>query len=138
MNLPVPSGSGDAAYGSLVEHVVAPLIRGWAPELVLVSAGFDAHRLDPLATCTVTEAGFAAMTGTLRRACAEVGAPIGLVLEGGYAVEALAASMAALVPVLAAPSPPAAVELPVHGLAADAGERLARWWPAQFGAMRRT
>jgi acetoin utilization deacetylase AcuC-like enzyme len=138
VNLPVPGRSGDAVYGSLVEHVVAPLIRGWAPELVLISAGFDAHRLDPLASCRVTEAGFASMTGSLRRACAEVGAPIGLVLEGGYAVDALARSMAALVPVLAAPSPPGAVELPVDPLAAGARERLARWWPDQFGAMRRT
>ena len=50
VNLPVPGGSGDAVHGSLVEHVVAPLIRGWQPQLVLVSAGFDAHRADPLAT----------------------------------------------------------------------------------------
>jgi acetoin utilization deacetylase AcuC-like enzyme len=135
VNLPVPSGSGDDAYGSLVAHVVAPLIRAFRPELVLVSAGFDAHRLDPLATCTVTEAGFAGMTATLRRACADVGAPLGLVLEGGYALEALAGSMAALVPVLAAPEVPAEVELPVHGLASDAAERLARWWPDQFGAI---
>ena len=101
VNLPVPGGSGDAVYGSLVEHVVVPLIRGWAPELVLLSAGFDAHAADPLASCTVTEAGFAGMTASVRRACAEVGAPLGLVLEGGYSVEALAASMAAVVPVLA-------------------------------------
>jgi len=138
VNLPVPGGSGDDVYGSLVEHVVAPLIRAFRPELVLVSAGFDAHRLDPLATCAVTEAGFAEMTASLRRACAEVGAPIGLVLEGGYAVDALAASMAALIPVLAAPEVPPGGELPVHGLAADARERLARWWPGQLGAMRRT
>ena len=59
VNLPVPSGTGDAAYRSLVEHVAAPLIELWEPQLVLVSAGFDAHRDDPLATCTVTEAGFA-------------------------------------------------------------------------------
>ena len=44
-----PSGSGDAAYRSLVEHVAAPLIALWEPQLVLVSAGFDAHRDDPLA-----------------------------------------------------------------------------------------
>jgi acetoin utilization deacetylase AcuC-like enzyme len=138
VNLPVPSRSGDAAYGSLVEHVVAPLIRAWKPELVLVSAGFDAHRLDPLATCTVSEDGFVSMTASLRRAAADAGAPIGLVLEGGYAVEALAGSMAALVPVLGAPEPPPPLELPVHGLAADARERLARWWPDQFGEMRRT
>jgi acetoin utilization deacetylase AcuC-like enzyme len=137
VNLPVPGGSGNAVHGSLVEHVVAPLIRGWRPQLVLVSAGFDAHRADPLATCTLSEAGFAGMTGSLRRACAEAGAPIGLVLEGGYAVEALAASMAALVPVLSAPEPPAAGDVELHPLAADAGERLARFWPAQFGTMRR-
>jgi acetoin utilization deacetylase AcuC-like enzyme len=137
VNLPVPGGSGDAVHGSLVEHVVAPLIRGWRPELVLVSAGFDAHRADPLATCRLTEAGYAGMTASLRAACAEVGAPIGVVLEGGYAVDALAASMAALVPVLAALEPPEAPELDVHPLAADAAERLARFWPAQFGTMRR-
>ncbi len=137
VNMPVPGGSGNDVHGSLVEHVVAPLIGGWEPELVLVSAGFDAHRADPLASCTLTEAGFAGMTGTLRRACADVGAPIGLVLEGGYAVDALAASMAALVPVLGAAEVPAPAELAVHPLAADAGERLTRWWPAQFGTIRR-
>ena len=137
VNLPVPGGSGDAVHGSLAEHVVAPLIRGWAPQLVLVSAGFDAHHADPLATCRLTEAGFAAMTGSLRRACAEVGAPLGLVLEGGYAVEALAASMAALVPVLRAPEPPPPGPLEVHPLAAAATARLGRWWSAQSGTMRR-
>jgi acetoin utilization deacetylase AcuC-like enzyme len=137
VNLPVPGGSGDAVHGSLVEHVVAPLIRGWAPQLVLVSAGFDAHRADPLATCELSEAGFAAMTASLRRACAEVGAPLGLVLEGGYAVDALAASMAAVVPVLGSPAVPGAITAGLHPLAARAQGRLARWWPDQFGTMRR-
>ena len=41
MNLPVPGGSGDTVYRSLVAHVVAPLIEAWEPQLVLVSAGFD-------------------------------------------------------------------------------------------------
>ena len=98
---------------------------------MLVSAGFDAHRADPLATCRVSEAGYAAMTGSLRRACAEVGAPIGLVLEGGYSVEALAGSMAALMPVLGAADPPPAEPAPPdHPLAAAARERMAPWWPA--------
>jgi acetoin utilization deacetylase AcuC-like enzyme len=140
VNMPVPSGSGDAVHGSLVEHVVAPLIRAWRPQLVLISAGFDAHRVDPLATLRLTEAGYAGMTASLRRACADAGAPLGLVLEGGYAVDALAASMAALMPVLGAGDVPEAVELDLHPLAADAWERLARWWPepaAQFGSTRR-
>jgi acetoin utilization deacetylase AcuC-like enzyme len=140
VNMPVPSGSGDDVYCSLVEHVAVPLGREYAPKLVLVSAGFDAHRADPLATLRLSEDGFAAMTGSLRSACAEVGAPIGLVLEGGYAVDALAASMAAVVPVLGAAEPPAAVDVPVHPLAIAAWDRLARWWPepaAQAGSMRR-
>jgi acetoin utilization deacetylase AcuC-like enzyme len=132
VNMPVPGGSGDDVHLSLVEHVVAPLIRAWEPQLVLVSSGFDAHRADPLATLRLTEAGFAGMTASLRRACADVGAPIGLVLEGGYAVEALAASMAALVPVLEAAEVPRAVDVEVHPLARAASERL-----AQLGSMRR-
>ena len=86
VNLPVPGRSGDETYRSLVDHVVLPLMAAWEPQLVLVSAGFDAHSLDPLATCRVTEHGYAAMTASLRRACAAVGAPLGLVLEGGYSL----------------------------------------------------
>jgi acetoin utilization deacetylase AcuC-like enzyme len=131
VNLPVPGRSDDAVYGGLVEHVAAPLIRACEPQLVLVSAGFDAHRLDPLATCRVTESGYAAMTASLRRACADVGAPMGLVLEGGYSIEALAASMAALMPVLGDPEPPPGEDAPEdHPLAAAARRRLAPWWPA--------
>ena len=127
VNLPVPAGSGDAVYGSLVEHVVAPLARAHAPGLVLVSAGFDAHVADPLARCTVTEAGYAGMTATLRELCDGLGAPLGMVLEGGYAVDALAGSICAVLPALTggatAPAPP------VHPLAVRAAERLASWWP---------
>jgi acetoin utilization deacetylase AcuC-like enzyme len=75
VNLPVPGRSGDDAYRSLAEHVTAALIRAWEPGLVLISAGFDAHHADPLATCEVTEAGYAGMTASLRRACDAVGAP---------------------------------------------------------------
>ena len=125
VNLPVPAGSGDAVLASLVEHVVAPLVVEYAPALVLVSAGFDAHRADPLAGLELTEAGYAAMTASLRRACAEVEAPIGLVLEGGYAVGALAASVAALMPVLGAAEVPPAIDLPRHPLADAALARRA-------------
>jgi acetoin utilization deacetylase AcuC-like enzyme len=129
VNVPVPGGSDDAVYVSVVEHVVAPLIKTWEPRLVLVSAGFDAHRLDPLASCRVTEAGYADMTASLRAACAAVDAPLGFVLEGGYSIEALAHSVCELMPVLSAESVPEAPELAVHPLAAKARERLARWWP---------
>lgn len=129
VNLPVPSGSGDAVWRSLVEHVAAALVRAWEPELVLVSAGFDAHHADPLATCAVTEAGFAGMTASMRRACDAVGAPLGLVLEGGYDLGALAGSMAALMPVLVGPATPPAEAIERHPLADAALGRLRRWWP---------
>ena len=128
VNLPVPGGSGDAVYRSLVEHVACALIRTWSPELVLISAGFDAHRDDPLATCRVTEAGFAGMAASLRRAADSVGAPLGVVLEGGYDLGALAGSMAALMPVLVDASTPAADVVEQHPLAGRARERLAKYY----------
>jgi acetoin utilization deacetylase AcuC-like enzyme len=135
VNLPVPGGSGDAAYRSLVEHVACALIRTWEPELLLISAGFDAHRDDPLATCRVSEAGFAGMAASLRRAADGVRAPVGVVLEGGYDLGAISRSMAEVMPVLVDGSTPAAstVEVDVHPLARDARTRLARWWPDLAG-----
>jgi acetoin utilization deacetylase AcuC-like enzyme len=130
VNLPVPPGSGDAVWRSLAEHVGAALVRTFEPQLVLISAGFDAHADDPLATCRVTEAGFAGMAASLRRAADAVGAPLGLVLEGGYDLGALSRSMAAVVPVLVVPSAPGedAVACELDPLAARARTRLARWW----------
>jgi acetoin utilization deacetylase AcuC-like enzyme len=129
VNLPVPGGSGDAVWRSLAEHVAAALVREWEPQLVLVSAGFDAHRDDPLATCTVSEAGFAGMAASMRGAADAVGAPLGLVLEGGYDLGSLARSMAAVMPVLVAEETPAAQAVERDPLAARALGRLASWWP---------
>ncbi len=95
VNLPVPPGTGDADYLSLADHVVVPLAREYRPELLLVSAGYDAHRDDPLADCEVTDEGFAAMARAIRRVADSVGARLGCVLEGGYALGALGRSVAA-------------------------------------------
>jgi acetoin utilization deacetylase AcuC-like enzyme len=134
VNVPVPAGTADDAYRSLVDHVVVPLARSHRAELVLVSAGFDAHADDPLARCRVTERGFAAMTRSLRAACAELGAPLGFVLEGGYSVEALAASVAALMPELCG-APGAPEPVAPHPLAVQAAGRLAPWWPGVAAAL---
>jgi acetoin utilization deacetylase AcuC-like enzyme len=124
VNLPVGAGSGDAVFCSLVEHVVCDVARDYAPQLVLISAGYDAHADDPLADCRVTEAGFAGMTAAMRRLCEELGAPLGVVLEGGYALGALARSVAATMEVLAADELPAAAALSVDPVALAARERL--------------
>jgi acetoin utilization deacetylase AcuC-like enzyme len=131
VNLPVPAGSGDAVFCSLVEHVAVPLALAFEPELVLISAGFDAHGEDPLADCLVSDAGFATMTTSIVSACAELGVPLGAVLEGGYALAALARSVCETMAVLAGDgrgAPPGSVEL--DPLAVAARRRLAARWPA--------
>jgi hypothetical protein len=69
------------------------------------------------------------MTAAVRRAADAVGAPVGLVLEGGYDLGALAGSMAVLMPVLVGDTVPEEVAAERHPLAAEAVARLAPWWP---------
>ncbi len=131
VNLPVAPGAGDELFCALVDHVVAPLAKAFEPQLLLLSAGFDAHRDDPLASCLVSEAGFGAMASSLVAVARELGTPVGAVLEGGYALEPLARSVATTLEALAAPSlSPVLERAPLVPPAAQARERLARWWPA--------
>jgi acetoin utilization deacetylase AcuC-like enzyme len=128
INLPVPSGSGDAEWLALVEHVVVPAARAFDPQLVLVSAGFDAHRADPLASCDLTEESFGAMARMMRTFADSLGVPLGAVLEGGYDLRALAASVAATLEGLrdgGAPAEPVAK----HPIAVRAAEVIGGHWP---------
>jgi acetoin utilization deacetylase AcuC-like enzyme len=102
LNMPVPYGSGDREFCSLVDDVVVPRARSYEPQLVLLSAGYDAHRDDPLAGCEMTEAGYARMTESIRSLCDHLGVPVGAILEGGYDVDALARSVVATMEALAA------------------------------------
>jgi acetoin utilization deacetylase AcuC-like enzyme len=95
INLPVPAGSGEDVWLPLLEDVLLPAAEDFKPQLVLVSAGFDAHRDDPLAGCRLEAASFARMAGQVRDAAAGWEAPVGAVLEGGYNVPALAESVVA-------------------------------------------
>jgi acetoin utilization deacetylase AcuC-like enzyme len=131
VNMPVPGGSGDAVFVSHLEHVVAPLARAYEPDLLLVSAGFDAHADDPLAGCLVTDAGYVAMAASMRVAADELGIPLGIVLEGGYDLGALSRCLVATLEVAGAAEPPGAPEVALHPLAGQARERLAAGrWPA--------
>jgi len=134
VNLPVAAGAGDALYVSLLEHVVVPLARAYVPQLVLISAGFDAHRDDPLADLELTADGFAALAGSMRRVAAELEVPLGAVLEGGYDLHALAASTAATLRVLTAPDPPAPDDVRAVPEARAAAARLVEHWPALASA----
>jgi acetoin utilization deacetylase AcuC-like enzyme len=133
VNLPVPAGSGDHAFLSLVRDVAAPLARLYRPQLILVSAGFDAHVDDPLAGCTVTETGFAAMTAVTRGLARELGVGLGLVLEGGYDTGALARSLAASMAALAGVGDPVELTCARHPLATAALTRLGPRWHELLG-----
>jgi acetoin utilization deacetylase AcuC-like enzyme len=92
VNLPVAAGAGDAEFLAAVQDTWATAMQAYEPQLILLSAGFDAHKDDPLASCLVTDDGFAAIGAGVRVVAAELGVPVGLVLEGGYDVQALARS----------------------------------------------
>ncbi len=80
LNIPLPAGAGDAQYAAAFSELVEPTVGAFDPDLVLVSAGFDAHELDPLAHMAVTERGFE----ELARRSAQLGPRVAVVLEGGY------------------------------------------------------
>jgi len=80
VNVPMSAGSGDEEYLRAFDHTVAPAIERYAPDLVLVSAGFDAHEQDPLAGMLVTADGFR----ELARRTAAIAPRLAAVLEGGY------------------------------------------------------
>jgi len=101
VNLPVPAGSGEEVWLSLVEHLIAPIGVEFAPQLVLISAGFDGHERDPLGGCLLEADSFARMTSQVRAFAATLGAPVGAVLEGGYDLGALADSAVATIAALA-------------------------------------
>ena len=95
LNVPLPAGLGDVGYLLTFEQIIEPTIAAFNPQLILLSAGFDAHWRDPLASMNLTIQGYHRMATRLRAAAAAVGAPIAVVLEGGYDLDAIAHGMIA-------------------------------------------
>jgi acetoin utilization deacetylase AcuC-like enzyme len=87
INVPLAAGSGDVEYAQAFDDLVEPAVRAFAPDILLVSAGFDAHRDDPLAEMEVSEDGFR----ELGRRCSALAPRVAAVLEGGYNLETLPA-----------------------------------------------
>jgi acetoin utilization deacetylase AcuC-like enzyme len=107
VNVPLESGAVDTDYQLVFDEVILPVLRQFKPDLLLVSAGFDAHERDPLATMRLTSESFGAMTAALRGVADEsCNGRIALVTEGGYDLQALASSIDQTVGALAAPSNP--------------------------------
>jgi acetoin utilization deacetylase AcuC-like enzyme len=96
-NIAMPSGTGSEAYGLAFRAIVLPLLRSFAPGIVLVSAGFDAHARDPLAGLELDTECYGAMASALLATADELGhGRVAFFLEGGYDLDALEASVAAV------------------------------------------
>jgi acetoin utilization deacetylase AcuC-like enzyme len=114
VNVPFSAGVGDLGYRLACHEVIEPILRQFAPQFVLVSAGFDCHRRDPLGSMEVTEAGFAAMARSLQSVARDTAeGRIAAVLEGGYDLDAIRGSTEAVLdemsrarPDVAEPPPP--------------------------------
>ena len=101
INIPLPAGCGDAEYLKVFEQIIIPAARRFNPRLILVSAGYDPHRADPLAMMELSTGGFGQMAGIIKGLADELcGGRLAITLEGGYNLEALAASVKATFDVL--------------------------------------
>lgn len=100
-NYPLAPGGDGLTYRTLFEQTLIPALEAFAPQLLIVSAGFDAHRLDPLADMRLESADYAHFTCGLR----QLGVPLLIGLEGGYHLGALAESVAAVLDACRGPAP---------------------------------
>lgn len=141
INVPLPAGSGDHGYLDAFERVIAPALRAFAPDLILVSAGQDAAASDPLGRMSVTTEGFRALAEGVRRVAEEVcDGRLVAYQEGGYSLDHLPFCTLAIVEALAGlersfPADPIELDVPTslrdfERAAVDAAAAAqAPWWP---------
>jgi acetoin utilization deacetylase AcuC-like enzyme len=135
VNVPMPAGCGDAEYLAVFARVLVPIALAFRPELILVSAGFDAHRDDPLASMELGATGYYGMAATVRALADELcGGRVACVLEGGYSASGLREGVGALVDALTAPSAfaPRAADLVPGSRAARLVDRAAAIHRARY------
>lgn len=110
VNVPLPAGCNDEVYLGALQRILVPLVLAFRPEILLVSAGFDAHRDDPLGGMRISGEGFAGM-GSIVRSLADAvcSGRLAYFLEGGYSISGLRQGTGA---VLDAALPPEAPSLP--------------------------
>ena len=108
VNVPLPARSGEEEYAVAFAGVLLPVLREFAPELLIVSAGYDSHAADPLGGMALETASFKDLASAVADLTRELGIfPPALVLEGGYNLDALAESVAATIEGTLDDTPPA-------------------------------
>ena len=106
INVPLPPGAGDSTYTQAFEEVLVPAARRFQPQVILVSAGYDAHWTDDIASMKLSVAGYAALARCLKQLADDLcDGRLAFVLEGGYNLRALAASAVATLRVLSGQQP---------------------------------
>lgn len=116
VNVPLSAGATDEDYGLVMRELVDPVLEAYRPDLLIVSAGFDAHEDDPLASMRVTTAGYRRLIDALwQRAAASCGGRCVFVTEGGYDLTALGACLDETIASLSAPAPVPASASPQAG-----------------------
>ena len=109
LNVPLPAGAGDNAFARIADEIITPAAERFQPEMLLVSAGFDAHWRDPLASLQLSLTGYARLVRTLRQIAARYcGGKMALTLEGGYDLDALAGGVVTVLRVLLGDADPSA------------------------------
>ncbi|MFO8056152.1 MAG: histone deacetylase [bacterium] len=134
VNIPLPAGCGDSIYNACFTHVLAPVARSFQPELLMVSAGFDTHQLDPLGGMRVSEQGFAGLMGIIQGLARELcNGKVLLTLEGGYHLEAQARSVAEVLSVCNGDAEAPSSDLPLpegfEKVVQEVKDRLGGIWP---------
>jgi acetoin utilization deacetylase AcuC-like enzyme len=128
VNLPVTAGSEQDQWLSLLEHVVLPVAVAFEPDLVLISAGFDAHLQDPLANCRLQTGSFAEMARHVRDMARAAQIPLGVVLEGGYNQRVLAECVCATLAALAGEGEARSAD-PESQLTSRVAAHVGHYWP---------
>jgi len=96
LNVPFPAGAGDLAYVSMVDELLGPALERFDPDLLLVSAGFDAHRHDPISRMRVSSEGYGLLGKRVGEVADRTDAGLGFILEGGYSLDMLAEGVATI------------------------------------------
>ncbi len=131
INIPLPEGTGDDVYLQAFDRIISPVAEQFRPQLVLVSAGFDAHHRDPLGGMRVTTDGYRAMAAHLIQVARRHASDrIIFMLEGGYDLTALAEGVHACLQAMAAPTIPNPQPSPgpPHPAVTAARQVHSRWW----------
>jgi acetoin utilization deacetylase AcuC-like enzyme len=116
VNCPLRGGTKDSEMAALYRSVMVPVIRAFNPELILVSAGFDAHAMDPIGGMEISSSGFGALSAMIRDAAEKINAPVVYSLEGGYNLNALHDSVKAVIEVMKGGSVPRIEERFTHDI----------------------